>query len=168
VPTHAFTIARLAEAAGIGVEAVRYYQRRGLLEQSRPRQGGFREYAQADVQRLQFIKRACALGFSLDDVAELIDLSAEADPRRVREVTQRRLAQIRQRVTELEAMARALEGLVRGCVRTAPAGGCPIIAALAGPPHPDNEVRRPRGASTQARPRNARVGAARLAGVAGA
>jgi len=168
VPTHAFTIAKLAEAAGIGVEAVRYYQRRGLLEKSRRRQGGFREYSQADVQRLHFIKRACALGFSLDDVAELLHLSAEPDRRRIREVTQRRLVQVRQRVTELEAMARALDGLVHSCVRTAPADGCPIIAALAGPPHPDNEVRHARETSTEARPRNARVRAARLAEVAGA
>jgi len=134
VPTRAFTIAKLASAAGIGVEAVRYYQRRGLLAQPGPGEGAFREYSAADVQRLLFIKRAQELGFALDDVAELISLSAERDKRRVRSITQQRLAQIRQRVTHLEAVATALEGLADGCERTSPSEGCSILAALAATP----------------------------------
>ena len=165
MPTHAFTIAKLADAAGIGVEAVRYYQRRGLLPEPRSAGGGFREYAQADIQRLLFIKRAQALGFSLDDVAELVSLSSERDRRRVREVTQRRLAEIRQRVTQLNAMASGLGVLVRCCERTAPGDGCPIVAALAGTPQAATGVRGSRGQSTPTRPRNHRIGAVRLAKV---
>lgn len=134
MPTYAFTIAKLAAAANIGVEAVRYYQRRGLLAEPGRAEGTFREYSPADVQRLLFIKRAQELGFTLDDVAELTSLSAERDQRRVRSITQRRLAQIRQRVTQLEAVASALEGLVDCCERSAPSDGCPIIAALAATP----------------------------------
>src|SRR2546427_3552601 len=160
MPTHAFTISKLADAAGIGVEAVRYYQRRGLLQEPRRAVGGFREYAQADIQRLQFIKRAQALGFSLDDVAELASLSGERNRQRVREVTRRRLAEIRQRVMELNAMASALEVLVRCCERTAPGDDdCPIIAALAGTPQAATGVRGSRRQSTPTRRRSNQIGA---------
>jgi MerR family mercuric resistance operon transcriptional regulator len=158
VPTHAFTISKLADAAGIGVEAVRYYQRRGLLQEPRRAGGGFREYARADVQRLRFIKRAQALGFSLDDVAELASLSGERNRRRVREVTQRRLTEIQQRVTQLKAMASALDVLVRCCERAGPDDDCPIIAALAGTPQ-SSEVLDSHTRSTPTRPHNTQISA---------
>ena len=132
MPSHAFTISKLADAAGIGVEAVRYYQRRGLLAQPGRAEGSFREYSPTDVQRLQFIKRAQELGFTLEDVAELVSLSAEPDKQRVRAVTQRRVSEIRERVRNLQAMASALEGLASCCEKAAPTDACPIIAALAG------------------------------------
>lgn len=131
MPSHAFTIRKLADAAGVGVEAVRYYQRRGLLREPQRVSGGFRQYAANDVQRLRFIKRAQELGFSLDDIAELVSLSAERDQLHVREQTRRRIVEIRQRIDQLEAMASALEGLVSGCPRPAQAQPCPIIAVLA-------------------------------------
>jgi len=64
LPTHAFTIRKLADAAGVGVEAVRYYQRLGLLAEPAREGGGFREYSGDDLRRLRFIKRAQELGFS--------------------------------------------------------------------------------------------------------
>ncbi|MBN8751586.1 Mercuric resistance operon regulatory protein [Xylophilus ampelinus] len=141
MPTHAFTIAKLAEAAGIGVEAVRYYQRRGLLEQPGRAHGtSFREYSPSDIQRLHFIKRAQELGFTLDDVAELASLSSEPDKQRIRAVAQRRVQEIGQRVAHLQAMANALEGLVDCCEQSAPAGGCPIVAALAGASQPEPRI----------------------------
>jgi MerR family mercuric resistance operon transcriptional regulator len=130
VPTRAFTIAKLADAAGVGVETVRYYQRRGLMGQPQREGGGFHEYTPADVQRLQFIRRALDLGFGLDDIAELVSLSGERDKLRVREITQRRLAEIQQRVEQLQAMASAMSGLVDCCKRSA-SNDCPIIGALA-------------------------------------
>ncbi|NMG29957.1 MerR family transcriptional regulator [Aromatoleum evansii] len=130
MPTRAFTIRKIADAAGVGVEAVRYYQRRGLLHEPQRVAGGFREYSADDVQRLRFIKRAQELGFSLDDVAELVSLSAERDQVHVREVTRRRAAEIRERIGRLEAMASALEGLVSCCARAPQSQACPIIAAL--------------------------------------
>lgn len=130
MPSHAFTIRKLAGAAGVGVEAVRYYQRRGLLHEPQRVAGGFREYSVDDLQRLRFIKRTQELGFSLDDVAELVALSAERDQLLVRELTQRRVADIRERIGRLEAMAAALEGLVSCCARSHQSQPCPIIAAL--------------------------------------
>ncbi|AKU11576.1 MerR family transcriptional regulator [Azoarcus sp. CIB] len=134
MPAHAFTIRKLADAAGVGVEAVRYYQRRCLLHEPQRVAGGFREYAAEDVQRLRFIKRALELGFSLDDVAELVALSAERDQLHVRELTRRRAAEIRARIAQLEAMASALEGLASCCARAPRSQPCPIIAALAADP----------------------------------
>jgi MerR family mercuric resistance operon transcriptional regulator len=136
VPTHAFTIAKLADAAGVGVETVRYYQRRGLLDDAQPA-GGFRAYAATDVQRLRFIRRAQDLGFSLDDITELLSLSANPNKRRVREITQRRLAEVRERIGQLGAMATALEGMVDCCVRSTD-DACPIIAALAEEPRSES------------------------------
>lgn len=134
MPSHGFTIRKLADAAGVGVEAVRYYQRRGLLHEPQRVVGGFREYSMDDVQRLRFIKRAQELGFSLDDVAELLSLSAERDQTHVRELTRRRVAEIRERINRLEAMASALDGLVDCCARAQQSQPCPIIAALVSEP----------------------------------
>ena len=146
MPARAFTIRKLADAAGVGVEAVRYYQRRGLLDAPQRVEGGFREYSADDVQRLRFIKGAQELGFSLDDVAELVSLSVERDKVRVRELTKRRVTEIRERIGRLEAMASALEGLVSCCVRAPQSQPCPIIAALTTPTvaqTPSREPRRP-------------------------
>lgn len=136
MPTHAFTIRKLADAAGVGVEAVRYYHERGLLPERRRSEGGFREYAPSDVQRLQFIKRAQELGFSLDDVDELLSLGVQGDRRRVRAVTQRRIAEIRGRIAQLGALTRVLEGLVERCGRGRDDQPCPIVAALTNGPAP--------------------------------
>jgi DNA-binding transcriptional MerR regulator len=146
MPTRAFTIAKLADAASVGVETVRYYQKRGLLGEPRRPGGGFHEYAQADVQRLQFIRRAQELGFSLDDIAELVSLSSEPDKQRVREITQRRSAEIRLRMDQLDAMASALDGLASCCAQSA-GDSCPIIAALAGQPQEIVETPHPRRAA---------------------
>lgn len=130
MPTHAFTVRKLADTAGVGVEAVRFYQRRGLMREPDRQGNGFRQYDQSDVRRLRFIKRAQELGFSLDDVATLVSLSAETDQVRVREITQQRVLDIRQRATQLGAMADALEGLVTCCQKSVNTDTCPIIAAL--------------------------------------
>lgn len=131
MPTRAFTIQKLADAAGVGVEAVRYYQRKGLLTEPARIEGGFREYTQEDVDRLRFIKRGQELGFSLDDIGELMSLSSDKDRSRVRDLTNHRVAEIRERIAQLESVAAALEGLAETCGRTPRARACPIIAALA-------------------------------------
>ena len=142
MPTRAFTISKLAAAAGIGVEAVRFYQRRGLLQAPERAGGGFREYTQADVRRLQFIKRAQQLGFSLADVAELTALNAAEDRLRARAVAQRRLEDVSQRMAHLGALAEVLQGLMGCCERSALTEDCPIIGALAGKPSPEPKVLR--------------------------
>lgn len=132
MPTYAFTISKLADAAGIGVEAVRYYQKRGLLAEPDRADGGFRHYTTEHVRRLQFIKRAQELGFTLDDVAQLISLNTLRDKSRVRELTRRRVAEIRGRIAALQAMASSLETLADGCKRSSASEECPIIAAVVG------------------------------------
>lgn len=130
MPTRAFTIRKLADAAGVGVEAVRYYQRRRLLAEPERVEGGFREYTQAHVDRLRFIKRGQELGFSLDDIAELTSLSSERNRARVRDLTTLRVAEIRERIAQLESVAAALERLAESCGHSPQARVCPIIAAL--------------------------------------
>lgn len=134
MPSHAFTIRKLADAAGVGVEAVRYYQRRGLLQEPDRQGGQFRAYSQHDVDRLKFVKRAQELGFTLEDVAELISLDGSVDQLRAREIAQRRIREIRERVADLESIAGALGNLVNCCQKSTPSMACPIIEALAGTP----------------------------------
>ena len=130
MPTRAFTIRKLADAAGVGVEAVRYYQRLGVLSQPSKVIGGFREYSDDHLRRLRFVKRAQELGFSLEEVAELTALSATRSRPRLLEITRRRAQEIRLRVEQLRAMADALESLADRCGKTTASSPCPIIAAL--------------------------------------
>ena len=132
MPSHAFTISKLAAACGVGVETVRYYQRRQLLAEPSRKEGGFRSYDDSHVQRLNFIKRTQELGFSLEDAGELLALSDGTNNKQpVREMTQARVRDIRQKITQLEAMAQALETLSECCVQSTSSQPCPIIAALA-------------------------------------
>lgn len=132
MPTHAFTIRKLADAAGVSVEAVRYYQRGGLLAAPNRVDRGFRQYSDNDVRRLRFIKRAQALGYSLEDVAELMSLSTTCDRLRVQEITRERVAEIRERMADLQSMASALENLADCCAQAPEGLACSIIAALTG------------------------------------
>jgi MerR family mercuric resistance operon transcriptional regulator len=122
------TIARLAEAGGVGVETVRYYQRRGLLSVP-PRAGSVRRYGPADVRRLRFIRRAQAAGFTLEEIGELLALDRTEDRARVRELAGARLAALDARIAELQAARAALERL-RGACAARGKGPCPIIAAF--------------------------------------
>lgn len=132
MPTYAFTIRKLADTAGVGVEAVRYYQRSGLLAAPNRVDGGFRQYSSDDVRRLRFIKRSQALGYSLEDIAQLLSLSTTRDQLRVREITRQRVAEIRERMADLQSMASALENLADCCAQAPEGSACSIIAALTG------------------------------------
>ena len=121
MPTHAFTIRKLADAAGVGVEAVRYYQRGGLLAAPDRVDGGFRQYSEDDVRRLRFIKRAQALGYSLEDIAELMSLSTKRDRLRVREITRERIARSGRGAAEARDKARSSLRRASASRRTAPA-----------------------------------------------
>src|SRR3989475_394088 len=162
MPTHAFTIRKLADAAGVGVEAVRYYQRGGLLAAPDRVDGGFRQYSEDDVRRLRFIKRAQALGYSLEDIAELMSLSTKRDRLRVREITRERIAEIRERVADLQSMASALENLADCCAKAPEGSACSIIAALTGEQDLDPAIADPSlvaQASVAGRRRSVRPGA---------
>ena len=130
MPSRAFTISKLADAAGVNVETIRYYQRRGILDEPPRVEGGFRAYGDAHLRCLQFLRRAQDLGFSLDDAAELHALSRSPDRPRLREVARKRAAEIRERVAHLTTMADALDRLALTCAHTAPDTPCPIVGAL--------------------------------------
>jgi MerR family mercuric resistance operon transcriptional regulator len=128
------TIGTLASAAGVGVETVRYYQRRGLL--ATPERaaiyGGVRRYGDPDVRRLRFIRSAQAAGFTLDQIAELLALDATDDRARVRELARHRVAALDAKIGELSAARDALGKLAQECGRSG-AGPCPILAAFERP-----------------------------------
>ena len=124
------TIAGLARAAGVGVETVRYYQRRGLL-QTPPRRAGFaiRHYGKADVERLVFIRAAQASGFTLEQIGELLSLDAGRDRKRARALARARIQELDEKIAAMMKAKAALEKLIKAC-----AGGrgpCPIIPVLA-------------------------------------
>ena len=124
------TIARLGAAAGVGVETVRYYQRRGLLAVPASA-GSVRRYGAEDVRRLKFIRRAQAAGFTLEEIAELIALDRTDDRARVRELAAARLAALDARIAELESSRAALERLRTTCA-SGRKGPCPILEAFDG------------------------------------
>lgn len=125
----ALTIARLAASAGVGVETVRFYQRKGLMPVPASG-GGVRHYVDDDVQRLRFIRAAQRAGFSLKEIAELTELDASQDRTRVQALTRARLAALDAEMAELSAARTLLSGLLDECTGAA-AGPCPIIATFA-------------------------------------
>ena len=124
------TIARLGAAAGVGVETVRYYQRRGLLDVPASA-GAVRRYGTEDVRRLRFIRRAQAAGFTLEEIGELLALDRTDDRARVRELAAERIAALDARIAELEASRAALERLRATCA-SGRKGPCPILEAFDG------------------------------------
>ena len=122
------TIGTLAKKAGVGVETVRFYQRRGLLAVP-TRAGGIRRYDIRDVERLQFIKRAQAAGFTLAEIGELIALDAGEDRPRARELAATRIKALDAKIAELKDARAALSRLARECGEDR-AGPCPIIASF--------------------------------------
>ncbi len=121
------TIGKLARAGGVGVETIRYYQRRGLLET--PRRGdGIRRYGEGDIRRLRFVRSAQAAGFTLEQVAELLALDATEDRDRARALARERIVALDAKIAELETARDALKRLARDCASST--GPCPIIAAF--------------------------------------
>lgn len=125
------TIAKLAEAAEVGVETVRYYERRGLVAQPTRKVGAYRRYDGHHVARIRFIRKAQELGFSLEEIEELLALEDGTDRRSIRTIATRRLEQIRSRVADLKRMEKALSHVLRECAGHSGAPRCPIIAAIA-------------------------------------
>ncbi len=133
----ALTIGRLARAADVGIETIRYYQRRKLLPTPDPKTGSvFRTYPVELVDRIRFIKRAQQLGFSLDEIATLLQLEDGTNRRAIRKVADARLAQIREAMADLRRMAETLSHLIEHCEATGQAHSCPIIDALISSPNP--------------------------------
>lgn len=136
------TIGTLAGAAEVGVETVRYYQRRGLLPVP-PQAGGYRRYGADVLARLRFIRRAQSMGFTLEEIGELLQLQDGTDRRSVRRIAQARLAQLTARIADMQKMARTLQHLIHECEHATRAPRCPIIASI--------EARPPEALSTDRR-----------------
>ncbi|WP_153108733.1 MerR family transcriptional regulator [Propionivibrio limicola] len=120
------TIGKLAKAADVGVETVRYYQRRGLLETPQD-VGSVRRYSDEHVQRLRFIKRAQSVGFTLEEIAELLSLNDSQDHQTARQLASEKVADIEMRIDRLNTIANALRQLVRQCECGGKELPCPII-----------------------------------------
>ena len=125
---NAMTIGKLAEAGGVGVETVRFYQRRGLIE-TPARDGGIRRYGKPTLDRLRFIRAAQAGGFTLNEIAELLALDASDERERARALASRRIQEIDDTIAMLESARRSLRRLVDDCAEGGE-GRCPIIGAF--------------------------------------
>lgn len=127
--TESLTIGRLARAAGVGIETIRYYQQRQLLPVPAAA-GAFRRYPAELTERIHFIKRAQELGFSLEEIAELLRLEDGLDRVSIRRIATARLGQIERKLSDLKRMKKLLKHLVAECAHTRAELPCPIIASL--------------------------------------
>ena len=124
------TIGRVAKLAGVNVETIRYYQRRRLLAEPVKPHMGYRRYPADSVKHVRFIKRAQALGFTLEEIAELLRLEEARACAETRALAAHKMRLIDRKLTSLAAMRKALAGLVQQCDRKQPSKGCPIIQVL--------------------------------------
>ncbi len=124
------TIGAFAKAGGVNVETIRFYQRRGLLTEPDRPYGGVRRYGRADVERVRFVKSAQRLGFSLDEVAQLLKLEDGTHCSEAAELAAARLTDVRARLAGLMRMESALSNLVSECGRQQGNVSCPLIASL--------------------------------------
>jgi MerR family mercuric resistance operon transcriptional regulator len=125
------TIGGFAKAAGVGVETVRYYQRRGLLAEPPRPPGEIRRYGEDDLKRLRFIRRAQAAGFTLEEIGELLALDRTDDRATVRALASERVAALDGKIAELRKSRAALDRLRSSCA-SGSSGPCPIIEAFDG------------------------------------
>jgi DNA-binding transcriptional MerR regulator len=134
------TIGKLAAAEGVGVETVRFYQRRGLLALPERRASGFREYSDADRWRLAFIRRARTLGFTLGEIGELIGPAEARSADAIMRAAQARLEAVSEQVRELALQQCRLRRLVQVCAR-GNGDDCVALRLGAGPDGADGEER---------------------------
>lgn len=132
------TIGRLARGAGVGTETLRYYERLGLIRPQRRTESNYRLYGTEAVRRLAFIRRAQALGFSLEEIRELLSLHHRADARaaQVKAIAEERIREVEDRLRDLERMREGLQALSAQCSGQGSVDDCPILAALSGPEAP--------------------------------
>jgi len=126
------TIGKVAKLSGVGVETVRYYQRRGLIDQPPQAKSGYRQYPADVVRRIKFIRRGKQLGFSLREIHELLRLRVEpgyscAD---IKKRVKDKITDVDRRIEELSKIRKALENLAGECSGRGPTSQCPIMDAL--------------------------------------
>jgi MerR family transcriptional regulator, copper efflux regulator len=136
IPSHdappSYTIGQIAKATGVGVETVRFYEREGLLAQPDRKSSGYRSYPVSAIARLQFIRRAKDLGFTLSEIRQLLALrhDPESTAADVRQQALAKIQDIDSRIRSLQEIRAALEVLVSHCDGRGPLSECPILDAL--------------------------------------
>lgn len=123
---------QVADTAGVTIEAVRFYERDGLIEEPPRTEANYRQYPEDVISRIRFIKRAQNLGFSLPEVRELLSLrmSTETTPADIRQRTMQKIADIEEKINNLQTMKRILEEMTNTCHGTGSLTDCPILASL--------------------------------------
>lgn len=124
------TIGELAKSAGVNVETIRFYQRRGLLTEPKRPMGGIRHYEEADSARIRFIKSAQKLGFNLDEIIILLTLDDGTQCQKASKIAQQKLIEIQSKIAELQRMENSLSQLIGECRKGNGKICCPIISSL--------------------------------------
>lgn len=124
------TIGRMADVVGVNIETIRFYQRKGLLREPRRPVGGIRRYEQADAARVKFIKSAQRLGFTLEEIGQLLRLDDGMQCSAAAQLASRHLDEVRLRLRNLKRIETALAQLLKQCGRHRGEVDCPMIAAL--------------------------------------
>ena len=125
-----FTIGELAKATDVHIETIRFYQRRGLMDEPQKPVGGIRRYGIDDVARIRFIKSAQNLGFSLDEIIILLALEEGADCATASKIAQKKLVEIKRKISDLRRIEKTLSELLGKCKENDGAVQCPIISSL--------------------------------------
>ena len=125
-------IGELAKRAAVPIDTVRYYEREGLIPPPVRRASGYRDYVEADVDRLRFMRRAKGLGFTLQEIRELLGLTATSgeDMATLKARAEAKLADVDDRIAALNRVRGALHGLIDACPGHGALARCPILAAL--------------------------------------
>jgi len=126
------TIGRLAKSAGVNVETIRYYQRRGLIGEPRKPPGGHRRYTSQVLRQVAFIRRAQQLGFTLEEIGRLLEMCDSPDQAEALAIAEQRLEVIHSRAAELDRMRTELVRLIDACRKSKGRGPSPLIRALFG------------------------------------
>lgn len=131
-PPPSLTIGTVAKRAGVPIDTIRYYEREGLLPQPLRRASGYRSYNETAISRLRFIRRAKDLGFTLDEIRDLLALSSDrrGGVKAVRKRAEHRLAGIDERIAELMRIRKGLQQLIEACPGHGDPEQCPILRAL--------------------------------------
>ncbi|HEY3326677.1 MAG TPA: Hg(II)-responsive transcriptional regulator [Novimethylophilus sp.] len=129
------TIGAFAKAAGVNVETIRFYQRKGLLLEPDKPYGGIRRYGESDVARVRFVKSAQRLGFSLDEIAELLRLDDGTHCDEARALAEHKLKDAREKLADLHRIESVLARMIDDCCVNQGTVSCPIIASLQGKQH---------------------------------
>ncbi len=132
IPHSNLTIGALAAEAMVNVETIRFYQRKGLMQEPGRQQGKVRRYGARDLERVRFIKSAQRLGFSLDEIAQLLALEDGTHCDEAREQAQLKLLDVRAKLADLQCMEIALTELVKRCRAAQGNVQCPLISSLQG------------------------------------